>query len=120
MNVVCLSPSDRSLLCARFAEHGNSFRRMADALGEAGAADARARLTALRQVERQFDLDLAEICYRFERRNRDSTHAMERTVVEFVAEERQNGDELQLWIIPERVQQVRELMDGKLVGERES
>jgi hypothetical protein len=120
MNVVCLTPADRRLLQARFTEHGNSFRRMSDALTEVGAGDACARLRALRRVERRFGLDLAEICHRFARRNREGTHPMERMVVEFIAEERWQEGEPHLWVVPERVQQVRELMGGRLVGERES
>ena len=51
-HIVCLSPADRRLLCTRFDEHGNSHRRMADALAEAGADEAGARLHALRMVEK--------------------------------------------------------------------
>jgi hypothetical protein len=120
MNVVCLSSSDRRLLYARFAEHGNSYRRMFDALQEAGADDACARLFALRRVEKQFDLDLAEICHRHVHRNDERTHPIERAVVDFIAEERHASGDAQLWVVPEHVQQVRELMDGKLVGDRES
>jgi hypothetical protein len=120
MHVVRLSSSDRGLLRARFAEHGNSHRRMFDALAEAGADDAAARLLALRRVEKRFDLDLAEICHRHAHRNDDGTHAIERMIVEFITEERRHEDDLQLWVLPGRVLQVRELMDGKLVGDLES
>jgi hypothetical protein len=120
MQVVCLAASDRSLLCARFAQHGNSHRRMFDALCEAGADEAGARLIALRRLERRFDLDLAEICHLHSRRDDDATHPIARFVVQFVTEERQAAGEAQLWILPERVRQLRELMDGKLVGDLES
>jgi hypothetical protein len=120
MNVVRLSSSDCGLLFARFDEHGNSHRRMFDALCDAGASDTGARLLALRRIEKRFDLDLAEICYRYARRNDERTHPIERMVVEFITEERHHGDDVQLWVIPERVRQVRELMDGKLVGDLES
>jgi hypothetical protein len=120
MDVICLSAPDRRLLCARYAEQGNSFRRMFDALADAGASDACARLAALRRIERQFDLDLAEICHRHAHRNDERTHPIERQVVDFVAEERQCGADAQLWVMPGRVRQLRELMDGKLVGEREA
>ncbi|HSJ23785.1 MAG TPA: hypothetical protein VK929_03805 [Longimicrobiales bacterium] len=120
MHVVCLSSADCRLLCARYAEHGNSIRRMIDALREAGASDAAARMAALRRVEREFDLDLAEICHRHAHRHDHGGSAMERLVVDFVAEERINGDDVQLWVMPGRVRQIRELMDGKLVGDLES
>jgi hypothetical protein len=119
-HIVCLSPADRRLLCSRFDEHGNSHRRMFDALTEAGADEAGARLLALRTVEKRYDLDLAEICSRHARRNDGSTHPIERLVLEFITEERHTEDETQLWIMPERVRQVRDLMDGRLVGEAES
>jgi hypothetical protein len=116
IHVVCLSPADRRLLCTRFDEHGNSHRRMFSALTEAGAADAGARLLALRSVERRYDLDLAEICARHARRNDGATHPIERLVLEFITEERHLEDETQLWVMPERVRQVRDLMDGRLAG----
>jgi hypothetical protein len=119
MNVVCLSAFDRGLLCARYAQHGNSYRRMFDALQEAGAEKASGRLCALRRIEKEFDLDLAEICYRYAHRNDDRTHPIERTVVDFIAEEREHDAGAQLWIMTERVHQVRELMHGKLVGDLE-
>ena len=119
-HIVCLSPADRRLLCSRFDEHGNSHSRMFDALAEAGADEAGARLLALRTIEKRYDLDLAEICSRHSRRNDGSTHPIERLVLEFITEERHTEDETQLWIMPERVRQVRDLMDGRLVGEAES
>lgn len=120
IQIVCLSPADRRLLCARFDEHGNSHRRMFDALAEQGADDAGARLLALRTIEKHYNLDLAEICARHARRNHGSTHPIERLVLEFITEERHTEHETQLWIMPERVRQVRDLMDGRLVGEAES
>lgn len=120
MQIVRLTASDRCLLCARWTEHGNSQRRMLDALSEAGAGDAGARLSALRSIEKRFNIDLAEICHRHDRRNDERTHPIERMVVEFITEERHADDESQLWVLPDRVRQVRELMDGKLVGDRES
>lgn len=120
MQVVCLSPLDRRLLCARFAEHDNSHRRMADALRRAGEDEAGARLAALRRMEQEFDLDLAEICHRHSRRNLETTHAIERMVVEFITQERHGEEGAQLYVMPDRVRQVRELMSGKLVGDTES
>jgi hypothetical protein len=120
MHIIRLTASDRSLLCARWSEHDNSQRRMMDSLGEAGAVSARGRLAALRCIEKRFDLDLAEICFRFGRRLDEQVHPIERLVVEFITEERRADGEVQLWILPDRVRQVRELMDGKLVGDLES
>lgn len=120
MDVVCLTASDRSLLRARFAQHGNSYRRMRDALLEAGADAHGARLAALRRIEKRFDLDLAEICHRHARRNDARTHPIERLVLDFITEERHAADRTQLWVIPERVRQVRDLMAGKMVGDVES
>lgn len=116
-HIVCLGHADRRLLCARFDEHGNSHRRMFASLTDAGAAEASTRLQALRSVEKRYNLDLAEICARHSRRNDGSTHPIERLVLEFITEERHLEDETQLWIMPDRVRQVRDLMDGRLVGE---
>jgi len=113
-HIVCLSPADRRLLCSRFDEHGNSHVRMFDALTKSGADDASARLLALRSIEKRYDLDLAEICSRHSRRNDGGTHPLERLVLEFITEERHTEDETQLWVMPDRVRQVRDLMDGQL------
>jgi hypothetical protein len=120
IHVVRLTAADRRLLCARWDEHGNSHRRMFDALADVGADDASARLIALRSIERRYDLDLAEICYRHAKRQDASTHPIERLVIEFIAEERHVDDGPQLWVMADRVRQVRELMNGKLVGEPDS
>jgi hypothetical protein len=120
MHVVRLTGSDRTLLCTRFAEHGNSQRRMLSALTESGARECSARLAALRRVEKRFDLDLAEICHRHARRHDSRTHPIERLVLDFIAEERFDADEPQLWVLPERVRQIRDLMQGKLVGDFDS
>jgi hypothetical protein len=117
IQVVALSTADRRLLCRRFREHGNSQRRMLGALAEAGAHDCSARLAALRRIERQYDLDLAEICHRHARRHDGGTHPIERFVLDFIAEERRVVDDTLLWVLPERVRQVRDLMDGKQVGD---
>lgn len=120
MNVVCMTLPDCRLMAARFAEHGNSHHRMRAALLEADAADAVARLDALRRVERTFDLDLGSVCHRFQRRRDPAMHPIERRVVEYITELRPApGGGHHLWILLERVQQVRELMEGRLVGEPE-
>ena len=120
IHVVALSAADRRLLRERWAQHGNSHRRMLAALADVGADDARARLNALRTVEKTFNLDLAEICHRHARRNDALTHPIERLVIEFITEERHTEADAQLWVLPDRVRQVRELMDGKFGSELKS
>jgi hypothetical protein len=120
MHVVCLSAPDRRLLRTRFVRHANSYCRMRAALADAGAHDSEARLAALRRIERRFDLDLAEICHRHARRHDSGTHPIERLVLDFISEERRAGDGAQLWVIPERVRQVRDLMAGKMTGDLEA
>jgi hypothetical protein len=116
MQVVRLTEHDRQLLCARFRQHGNSHRKMLGALADAGAHDSGARLAALRRIEKRFDLDLAEICHRIDRRKTGAAHPIERVVLDFIAEERRADDGTQLWVMPDRVRQVRDLMDGKSDG----
>jgi hypothetical protein len=113
MQVVCLSAADRRLLRTRFAKHGNSQCSMLGALEEAGAHECRARLAALRRIEKRFDLDLAEICHRHARRN--DTHPIERCVLDFITEERRTASEMQLWVMPDRVREVRDFMQDKSV-----
>lgn len=117
MDVVRLTASDCRLLRARWTEHGNSQRRMLNALMEADSL-AVARLTALRTIEKRFDLDLAEICFRHARRL--DAHPIERLVLDFIAEERHESEGTQLWVLPGNVRQVRKLMNGKLVGDLDS
>ena len=120
MDVVRLSAQDHALLCARFAEHGNSQRRMRDALAEAGPApDALARLQALREIERALDVDLGGVCWRWQHRTDAGTHPLEQGVMEYIAEPRGSGEGWQLWVWLDRVRQLRELMEGRLVGDRE-
>jgi hypothetical protein len=120
IHIVRLTASDRQLLRARFTQHGNSHRRMRAAIAESGSVETGRRLEALRSIERRYDLDLAEICHRHARRQHAGTHPIERMVLDFIAEERLDDTGAQLWIMPDRVQQVRELMDGRLVGEPEA
>jgi hypothetical protein len=118
VNIVCLSRTDRSLLGARFAEHGNSHRRMREAFSEAGPEDTVARLDTLRRLERTFEIDLGSLCHRFEKRNLPETHPVERMVVDYITETRVTAEgREELWVKLDRVARVRELMDGRLVGE---
>jgi hypothetical protein len=118
VNVVRLSVLDQRLLAARFAEHGNSHRRMRGALLETGIAGNVDRLDALRRVERSFEIDLGSLCHRHGRRNLPETHPVERLVLDFITEIRlpAGGDE-ELWVHIDRVAQVRNLMHDRLVGE---
>ena len=118
MQVISLTASDCRVLAARYAEHGNSHRRMREALLEAGAVPASDRLAALRGLERQFDVDLGEVCWRFERRADPANHPIERFIIRYITQERQGGE--QLWVLLDRVRQLRELKEGRLVGEPES
>jgi len=118
MNVVRLSDLDQRLLAARFAQHGNSHRRMRSALAEAGVEASVSRLDALRRLERSFQIDLGSLCHRHGRRNRPETHPVERLVLDFITEVRFPGDAgEELWVHLDRVAQVRDLMNGRLVGE---
>ncbi len=120
MEFVRLSKQDHALLCARFAEHGNSQRRMRDALsGVATPQDVLGRLRALREMERAFDIDLGAVCWRWEHRIDEATHPLERSVMEYVADARGTGPAWELWVRLDRVRVLRELMEGRLVGEPE-
>lgn len=125
MDVIALTFADRRLLATRFAEHANSHRTMYDALVNRGAEDLAQRLLALRTVERTFDLDLGLVCHLYEHRSDAGRHPIEKMVVEFitdvhasVAKGATDADEL-LWVLPDRVRQVRDLMQGHVVGGRE-
>ena len=119
MDVIRLTAQDHALLCARFAEHGNSQRRMRDALRDVDAQDALQRLIALRAMERALDVDLGAVCWRWEHRADPETHPLEHSVMGYIAERREVADRWELWIRLDRVHQLRELMAGRLVGERE-
>ncbi|MEO5511390.1 MAG: hypothetical protein ABIV28_04965 [Longimicrobiales bacterium] len=124
MEIIALKFADRRLLSARYEQHGNSHRIMRESLLQRGAGDAVERLEALRNIERSFDLDLGLVCHLYERRGDADRHPIEKMVVEFITDVHVNaaagadGDEL-LWIRPDRVRQVRDLMQGQVVSERE-
>lgn len=118
MNVVRLSSADRRLLTSRFEEHGNSHRRMRIALEEVAAEQATKRLDALRTIERRFGVDLASVCHRFDRRDDPATHPIERMIMNYIAEPRvaESGG-TELWVLLDRVSEIRDLSEDPLVGE---
>jgi hypothetical protein len=118
VRVVCLTDSDRRLLAARFAEHANSHRRMRSAFLDAGVAGAVDRLDLLRRLEHSCRIDLGSVCHRFERRDRPETHPIERLVMNYIAQLHHSSEGApDLWILLDRVEAIRELMEGRLVGE---
>jgi hypothetical protein len=121
MEVLCLTVADYGLLNSRYAEHGNSQLRLAAALEEAGARDTLRHSKVLRRMEVTFAIDLGSLCYRFEHRHDAGTHPIETMVMNFVAEWRGTKKRRELWVMLDRVRQVRELMEeGELAREPES
>ena len=122
MNVqelVLISRSDCSLLAARYGEHGNSQRRMLGALEEAAADDAFARLCALRQMEKHFQVDLGMLCYHFEHRNDLGTHPIQRAVMNYVASWLDANGREELRVRIDRVREVRDIVEeGRLISEQ--
>jgi hypothetical protein len=113
VEIVRLTPEDCRLFSARFAEHGNSHRRMAGALGEAGATAALERIRVLRRLEAHFAIDLGSLCHRFERRDDAATHPLERLVLNYVAAWRRVDDGAEeLWVRVDRVRALRELIEA--------
>ncbi|HEX9106832.1 MAG TPA: hypothetical protein VF832_06385 [Longimicrobiales bacterium] len=121
MEVLCLNLADYKLLTSRFAEHGNSQLRLAAALEEAGAGDTLRQAKALRRMEVSFGVDLGSLCHRFEHRHDPRVHPIETMVMNFVAEWRGTNGKRELWVMLDRVRQVRDLMEeGQLAREPES
>jgi hypothetical protein len=121
MEVLRLSPGDCRLLAARYGEHDNSHRRMVAALEEADADAPLARLRALRMLERRFGIDLGSLCWRQNRVDHPGTHPIERYIVQYVTRVRRGeGGMQELLVLLDNVRHVRELMEGRLVGEPES
>ena len=117
MDVVALTFTDRRLLTARYEQHGNSHTAMRAALAAQGESTTIELLDALRAVERAFDLDLGLVCHLFAHRAEPDRHPIEKLVVDFITDlQAGDGDEL-LWILPDRVRQVRDLMQERLVGD---
>ncbi len=124
MDVVALTLTDRVLLAERYDLHSNSHRIMREALLQRGAEDAALRLEALRSVERAFDLDLGLVCHLYEHRFDLGRHPIETTVVDFITDAGRYRPDIHaaeelLWILPDRVRQVRDLMQGHVVGDRD-
>jgi hypothetical protein len=114
VDVVRLTTQDCSALAARYEEHGNSHRRMAAALREAGAAEALERLRALRRLEHHFDVDLGSFCHRFRHRDDAETHPIERWLLHYIAREdpapAPDGAAPDVWLLLDRLREVRQWM----------
>ena len=121
MEVVRLTSTDCQLLAARYAEHGNSHRRMSAALGEAGVNGSAGRLAVLRALERQFDVDLGMLCHWYEQRDADRTHPVQRAIITYLTATPAQARGSELWIRLDRVRELRDLIEeSRLVGEPES
>jgi hypothetical protein len=100
-------------------EHGNSHRRMTQALREAGAPATADRLLGLRKLEHRFDIDLGLLCHWYVRRDAHDTHPVERTIILYLT--RAPAQKAEIWIMLDRVRELRAFLDeGRLVGEPES
>jgi hypothetical protein len=126
VEVIRLTLKDSELLSTRFAEYGNSHRKMEEALtaafdaaepesnsgnDDAAGAPTLARLRALRRLERQFAIDLGSLCHRYQRREDPKLHPLERSVLESIALWRlgEEGED-ELWIFVDRIRQLRRIM----------
>ena len=128
MDVVALTFADRRLLASRYEQHANSHRIMRESLLQQGADELAVRLEGLRSIERKFDLDLGLVCHLYEHRGDRDRHPIEKLVVDFITDAHQSvareatstsdADEL-LWVLPERVRQVRDLMQDRTVPDRD-
>lgn len=115
MEAVRLCEGDCRLLAARYAEHGNSVRRMAAALAESDAADGLDRLRALRKLERTFRVDLGSLCHRWLHREDEGVHPLEERVLAWVAQGRLGEDgRLEITIFLDRLRHLRDFMAGGL------
>jgi hypothetical protein len=118
VEAVRLTLADCSLLAARYQEHGNSHRRMTQALLDAGAAGTADRLLNLRQIERRFDIDLGLLCHWYERRTAQGSHPVERAIIAYLTAVHTRDE---VWILLDRLRELRDLLDeSRLVGEPES
>lgn len=114
---VRLSETDVGLLAARIERHGGSFRGLIDGLREAGADDAIERARALRALERRLDIDLGDLCARVLRLDAPEVHPLERRVINALAAwEPLPGGGRELWVFPERVRELRDLIDEGLAS----
>jgi hypothetical protein len=121
LEVVRLAPADCLMLASRYAEHANSHIRMSTALVEAGADDAAERLYALRQIERQFDVDLGMLCHWYEQRDAAETHPVQRAIIQYLTARQDTSNSNELLFRLDRVRELRELLEeSRLVGEPES
>jgi hypothetical protein len=121
VNIVRLASADRRLLVTRYVDHGNSHRRMRTALEEVAAEQATMRLNALRSIERRFGIDLASFCHRYDKRDDPDTHPIERMIMNYIAEPCvADTGALELWVLLDRLAQIRDLSEDHLVSERGS
>ena len=117
--LISLSTDDCGLLAARYGEHGNSQRRILQALEEAAADIEFARMCALRQLEKHFGVDLGMLCFHFAHRNDKNTHPIQRAVMNYVAEWAFDANAAQeLRVRVDRVREVRDIVEDGRLAER--
>jgi hypothetical protein len=108
-------------MATRYVEHGNSHRRMSQALRAAGAQTSVDRLLGLRKLEHRFDVDLGLLCHWFVRRDAADTHPVERTIITYLTCAQGPPQQSEVWILLDRVRALRAFLEeGRLVGEPES
>lgn len=92
---------------------------MLDALEEAAADEAFARLCTLRQLEKHFQVDLGMLCHHFEHRNDQKTHPIQRAVMNYVAQWYVGANGVQeLHVRIDRVRGVRDIVEDGRLAER--
>lgn len=76
------------------------------------AANALARLRALRRLECHFSIDLGALYHRFQHRDAPGLHPLERSILDSIARWHHDAEgRAELWVLVDNVRQVRELID---------
>ncbi len=114
MNLIVLTREQVEVAAYRYRAHANSpariarhYRRMED--------PAKVRLCrALRRLERQFEINLGTVCFKFLESETRPTPAVQRQVMDYVASWREDDDgRRDLVVSIDRVREIDRLAEGE-------
>lgn len=113
MHYILLTPEQVELAARRFREHDNSPASIARHYRELEDEPFLRACLALRRIERQYEINLGTICFKFLEKERRPTSRVQQQVMDYVAEWNELADgNLGLVVSVDRVREIDRLARG--------